>query len=55
VRKVNDNLIDTINGVIDVQQKGTENRRAAEVELEKIEGDLKKALLDAGNRYAQQA
>jgi len=52
VRKVNDNLIDTINSVLDIQQKGSENRRSAEVELAKIEDDLKKALLDAGNRYA---
>ena len=54
VRKVNDNLIDTINSVIDIQQKGKENRRSAEVELAKIEDDLKKALLEASNRYAQQ-
>lgn len=54
VRKVNDNLIDTINSVLDIQQKGTENRRSAEAELEKIEDDLKKALIDATARYAQQ-
>ena len=53
IRKVNDNLIDTINSVIDIQQKGTENRRSAEVELAKIEEDLKKAMLDASNRAAQ--
>jgi len=53
VKKVNDNLIDTINSVLDIQQKGAENRRSAEVELEKIEEDLKRALVEAGNRYAQ--
>jgi len=50
VRKVNDNLIDTINTVIDIQKKGTENRRSAETELAKIEDDLKKAMIEAGNR-----
>jgi len=53
VRKVNDNLIGTINSVLDIQQKGAENRRSAEVELEKIEDDLKKALVEAATRYAQ--
>jgi len=53
VRKVNDNLIETINSVLDIQQKGTENRRSAEVELEKIEEDLKKALIEASIRHAQ--
>jgi len=52
VRKVNDNLIETINAVLDIQQKGAENRRSAEVELEKIEDDLKKALVEAAVRYA---
>jgi len=54
VRTVNDNLISTINSVLEIQQKGTENRRSAEVELEKIEDDLKKALVDAASRYVQQ-
>jgi len=52
VRKVNDNLIDTINSVLDIQQKGAENRRSAEEELIKIEDDLKKALIDASVRHA---
>jgi len=52
VRKVNDNLIETINSVLDIQVKGTENRRSAEMELEKIEDDLKKALIEASTRYA---
>ena len=51
IKKVNDNLIDTINSVLDIQQKGAENRRSAEVELEKIEEDLKKALVEASTRY----
>ena len=53
IRKVNDNLIDTINSVMDIQQKGAENRRSAEAELEKIEDDLKKALVEASSRYVQ--
>lgn len=53
IRKVNDNLVDTINSVLDIQQKGAENRRNAETELEKIEEDLKKALVEATTRYVQ--
>ena len=52
IRKVNDNLVDTINTIIDIQQKGAENRRSAEVELGKIEDDLKMALVSAGSRNA---
>ena len=49
VKKVNDNLIETITSVIDIQHKGAENRRSAEIELGKIEEDLKKALIDANS------
>ena len=47
VRKTNENLLATINEVLDIQQKGSQNRAAAEIELQKMEGDLKKALLDS--------
>jgi len=50
IRKTSENLIDTINSVLDIQQKGQENRRAAEGELIKIEEDLKKALVEASTR-----
>ena len=52
VRTVNENLIDTITSVLDIQQKGAENRRQAGAELEKIEEDLKKALVDASAKYS---
>ncbi|MCL2236120.1 MAG: toxic anion resistance protein [Defluviitaleaceae bacterium] len=50
IQVVNNNLIETINSVLDIQQKGTENRRSAEVELTKIEADLKQALLETAKR-----
>jgi len=53
VRKTNENLIATITEVLDVQRKGTEERAAAEQELNKIEGDLKTALMEAGARQTQ--
>ncbi|MCL2170537.1 MAG: toxic anion resistance protein [Defluviitaleaceae bacterium] len=53
IKKTNDNLIDTINSVLDIQQKGAANRRAAEGELAKIETDLKHALTDASVRASQ--
>jgi len=49
VRKTNENLIATINEVLDIQRKGSEERAAAEQELNKIEGDLKQALLQSSN------
>lgn len=50
IRKTNENLISTINEILDIQQKGTEQRQAAEIELFKIEGDLKQALLEASTK-----
>jgi len=50
IQAVNTNLIDTINSVLEIQQKGTENRRSAEVELTKIEADLKQAMLETASR-----
>lgn len=50
VRKTNENLISTINEVLDIQKKGQENRALAETELTKLEGDLKTALFEASNR-----
>ena len=47
LQKTNADLIDTINGVLEIQKKGSEARRAATHELTKIEEDLKQALLDA--------
>lgn len=44
LRITNQNLIDTINGVIEIQKKGKEDRKVAEVEIAKLENELKKAL-----------
>jgi uncharacterized protein YaaN involved in tellurite resistance len=50
IQKVNDNLIETITSVLEIQERGTQDRRAAEVELAKIEVDLKKTIVEAANR-----
>lgn len=50
IRKTNADLIETINSVLDIQQQGSAERRQAEIELGKIEGELKNALLSAKNR-----
>ncbi|MCL2703270.1 MAG: toxic anion resistance protein [Defluviitaleaceae bacterium] len=50
VRKTNENLISTINEVLDIQKKGQENRAAAETELAKLEQGLKTALFEASTR-----
>lgn len=47
VQKTNRDLIETIQTVLEIQQKGSEERRAAEVELGKIEEELKQALIQA--------
>jgi|GEM_PF-502002 len=46
----NENLIDTIYGVIEVQERGKENRKVAEQEIIKLEGELKQALKGDGSR-----
>ena len=50
LQKTNTNLIETITGVLEIQKKGSEERRVAAAELEKIEDELKNALLDASSR-----
>lgn len=47
LQKTNTNLIETINGVLEIQKKGSEARKTATEELIKIEEDLKVALLEA--------
>lgn len=44
VRKVNDDLVTTIETTLKIQQEGRKKRRAAEAELVALEGRLKKAL-----------
>lgn len=50
LRKVNRELIASINEVVRIQEAGAKKREAAEVELQKIEMELKTALLEAGSR-----
>lgn len=45
VKKTNENLISTINEVLQIQMQGKQARESAETELGKIEDDLKTALL----------
>ena len=47
IKKTNEDLIATINGVIEIQQKGREERQLAETELMKMESDFKLALLES--------
>ena len=50
IKKTNQDLLDTIYGIIDIQEKGKVERQAATAELEKIEGELKEALLATKGR-----
>ena len=50
VRKVNEDLISTIEETVRIQQEGRQRRAAAEKELVAIEGRLKDALLKNANR-----
>jgi len=50
VRKTNENLISTINEVLDIQKQGQQNRIAAESEMLKLEQDLKTTLFQASTR-----
>jgi len=47
IKKNNENLIATINEVLQIQEKGRQDRAQAEDELVRIEGELKQALLTA--------
>ena len=46
LKETNQKLIDTIDEVMTIQKEGREKRKAAEVELLKIEGELKSKLLE---------
>ena len=47
LKKTNENLLQTINGILEIQKKGSEERREAEGEIQRIEEELKQALLEA--------
>ena len=49
LKETNQKLIDTIDEVMTIQKEGREMRKAAEVELLKIEGELKSKLLEVRN------
>jgi len=50
LKQTNQNLIDTIDEVRQIQVEGAKRRREAEVELGRIEGELKQKLLEVSNR-----
>ncbi|MBQ3107291.1 MAG: toxic anion resistance protein [Firmicutes bacterium] len=49
LQKTNEDLISTLDEVVRIQQEGKEKRRAAEVELHRIENEMKAKLLDIKN------
>lgn len=50
LRKVNADIITSINEVVKIHEDGAKRREKAQGELAKIEDELKQALLDAGSR-----
>ena len=50
MRKCNKDLITSTTEVVKIHERGTEQRRNAEVELIKIEEELKQALLETSSR-----
>jgi uncharacterized protein YaaN involved in tellurite resistance len=50
VQQTNKDLLDTIYGIIEIQEKGKQDRAAATMELVKIEDELKTALLATRGR-----
>lgn len=50
IRQCNQQLIASINEVVRIHEEGSKKRKEAEVELIKIEEELKQALLQAGSR-----
>lgn len=50
LKRCNQQLISSINEVVKIHEQGAKKRQDAQVELLKVEGELKKALLEAGSR-----
>lgn len=50
LRKCNDDIISSINEVVKIHEEGSRKRAEAEVEIVRIEEELKQALPAAGNR-----
>ena len=50
LKKVNSDIITSINEVVKIHEEGSKKRAEAEEEMAKIEDELKQALIDAGSR-----
>lgn len=50
LKKCNEDIIASINEVVKIHEEGSKRRSEAQVELAKLEDELKQALLEAGNR-----
>ena len=50
LKKVNGDIITSINEVVRIHEEGSKKRAEAQAELTKIEDELKQALLQAGNK-----
>ena len=50
MRKVNADIITSINEVVKIHEDGSRRRLEAQEELAKLEDELKQAMLEAGNR-----
>lgn len=50
LRKVNADIITSINEIVKIHEEGSKRRAEATEELGKIEDELKQALLEAGSR-----
>ena len=50
LKKVNADIITSINEVVKIHEEGSKKRAEAEIEMSKIEDELKQALVDAGTR-----
>ena len=50
LKKVNSDIITSINEVVKIHEEGSKKRAEAEIEMTKIEEELKQALVDAGTR-----
>ena len=49
LQHTNQQLIDTLDEVLSIQREGAQKRKEAEVELGKIEGELKRKLMELHN------
>ena len=46
LKATNESLISTLDEVLQIQQEGRQKRREAEVEMQRLEGELKAKLLE---------